>query len=250
MRYNLRIKHKPGIHNRADALSRCPDYAKRTQPEEEIGLPDHLFIHDISALDLDDAIRNAQTRNHDTITQLLNHHPLTKTAEGWTVTGRLVVVGNNELRRGVISLYHDFPTAGHPGGRKTLSMIARDYWWPEMRKDITEFVKGCAICQSTKSRTTQAKPPLYPIATTADTLPFETIALDFITKLPKSGNNDTILSITDQGCFKATIFLPCAETIDVEGTARIGSLKVDDYLVLKLLLLSHLFGFYCQSANK
>ena len=60
MRYNLRIKHKPGIHNRADALSRRPDYAKRTQPEEEIGLPEHLFIHDISALDLDDAIRNAQ----------------------------------------------------------------------------------------------------------------------------------------------------------------------------------------------
>ena len=221
MQYNLCIKHKPGIHNRADALSRRPDYAKRVQPEEEIGLPDHLFIHDISALDLDDAIRNAQTCNHDTITQLLNHHPLTKTTEGWTVTGRLVVVGNNELRRGVISLYHDFPTAGHPGEWKTLSMITRDYWWPEMRKDITEFVKGCAICQSTKSRTMQAKPPLYSISTTADTLPFKTIALDFITKLPKSGNNDTILSITDQGCSKATIFLLCTETIDAEGTTRI-----------------------------
>ena len=135
--------------------------------------------------------------------------------------GRLVVVGNNELWRGVISLYHDFSTPGHPRGWKTLSMIARDYWWPKMRKDIAEFVKRCAICQSTKSRTTQAKSPLYPIFTTADILPFETIALDFITKLPKSSNNDTILSITDQGCSKATIFLPCTETIDAEGTARI-----------------------------
>ena len=112
MRYNLRIKHKPGIHNRADALSRRPDYAKRVQPEEEIGLPDHLFIHDISALDLDDAICNTQTRNHDTITQLLNYHPLTKTTEGWTVTGCLVVVGNNKLWRGVIFLYHDISTTG------------------------------------------------------------------------------------------------------------------------------------------
>ena len=90
-----------------------------------------------------------------------------------------------------------------------------------MRKYIAEFVKGCAICQSTKSRTTQAKPPLYPISTTADTLPFKTIALDFITKLPKSGNNDTILSITNQGCSKAMIFLPCTETIDTKGTTRI-----------------------------
>ena len=146
--------------------------------------------------------------------------------EGWTVTGRLVVVGNNELRRGVISLYHDFPTAGHPGGRKTISTIARDSWWPEMRKDIAEFVKGCAICQSTKSRTTQIKPPLYPISTTINTLPFETIALDFITKLPKSNGHDTILSITNQGCSKATIFLPCAETIDTEGTARLYAKNV------------------------
>ena len=97
MWYNLHIKHKPGIHNWANALSRCPDYDKRVQPEEEIGLPEHLFIHDISALDLNDAICNAQIHNHNTITQLLNHHPLTKTAEGWTVMEHLVVVGNNKL---------------------------------------------------------------------------------------------------------------------------------------------------------
>ena len=112
MWYNLHIKHKPGIHNRADALSCHLDYAKQIQPEEEIGLSEHLFIHDISALDLDDAIHNAQTRNLDTITQLLDHHPLTKTTKGWTVMGCLIVVGNNELWRGVIFLYHDFPTTG------------------------------------------------------------------------------------------------------------------------------------------
>ena len=82
MQYNLRIKHKPGIHNQADALSHHPDYAKWVQPEEEIGLPEHLFVHDISALDLNDAICNTQICNHNTITQLLNHHPLTKTTEG------------------------------------------------------------------------------------------------------------------------------------------------------------------------
>ena len=139
----------------------------------------------------------------------------------WTMNGRLVVVGNNDLKRGVISLYHDFPTAGHPGQCKTLASITRDYWWPNMRLDTAEFVKGCATCQSTKPRTTQPKPPLYPITTKEDALPFETVAMDFITKLPTSNEYDTILSITDQGSSKAAVFLPCKEQIDALGVTRI-----------------------------
>jgi len=42
---------------------------------------------------------------------------------------------------------------------------------------------------------------------------FETVAMDFITKLPLSGGYDTILMITDTDCSKASIFIPCNETI-------------------------------------
>ena len=95
-----------------------------------------------------------------------------------------------------------------------------------MRQDVTDFVKGCAVCQSTKPRMTQPKPPLYPITTEPGTLPFETIALDFITKLPESEGNDTILTITDQACSKAALFLPCKETIDAKGVAALYAQKV------------------------
>src|SRR6266576_4850927 len=86
--------------------------------------------------------------------------------------------------------------------------------------------KGCATCQSTNPRTNQPKPPLYPITTEPRALPFETIALDFITKLPDSEGNDTILTITDQACSKATFFIPCKETIDAEGVASLYAQKV------------------------
>jgi len=95
-----------------------------------------------------------------------------------------------------------------------------------MRQDVSDFVKGCATCQSTKPRTNQPKPPLYPIAPEPRALPFETIALDFITKLPESEGNDTILTITDQACSKATFFIPCRETIDAEGVANLYAQKV------------------------
>jgi hypothetical protein len=135
-------------------------------------------------------------------------------------------VGNNDLRRGVIHLYHDFPMAGHPGGQKTLSTITKDYWWPTIRLDVIEYVKGCATCQMTKPRTTQPKPPLHPITNEPDTLPFDVIALDFITKLPDSHRHDTILSITNQGCSKAALFLPCSEQIDAQGVARLYAQNV------------------------
>ena len=54
-----------------------------------------------------------------------------------------------------------------------------------------------------------------------DTNPFEVITLDFITKLPKSQGHDTILTVTDHDCTKASVFIPCTEEITAEGTAML-----------------------------
>ena len=63
--------------------------------------------------------------------------------------------------------------------------------------------------------------PLFPISPAENARPFKTIAMDFITKLPPSGGYDTILMITDTDCSKASIFIPCNETIDSEGVAAL-----------------------------
>ncbi len=63
--------------------------------------------------------------------------------------------------------------------------------------------------------------PLYLVMTEAETRPFQTVTMDFITKLPLSEGHDTILMITDQGCMKMALFIPCVETITAEGVARL-----------------------------
>jgi hypothetical protein len=88
-----------------------------------------------------------------------------------------------------------------------------------MRLDITEYVKGCAECQRHKVNTRPTKAPLQPIYPKLEAAPFETVALDFIVKLPVSQGYDSILTITDQGCTKAAIFIPCNEDITAEETA-------------------------------
>ncbi len=50
-------------------------------------------------------------------------------------------------------------------------------------------------------------------------MPFETVALDFITKLPPSQGYDSILTITDHDCTKAVLFIPSKEAMTAEETA-------------------------------
>ena len=90
-----------------------------------------------------------------------------------------------------------------------------------MRQEITEYVKGCAECQRMKVNNRPTKAPLQPIYPRPEALPFETIALDFIVKLPVSQGYDSILTITDHDCTKASLFIPCKEEINAEGVAAL-----------------------------
>ena len=89
-----------------------------------------------------------------------------------------------------------------------------------MKKDIEEYVKGCAACQANKINTHLQKPALSPIFGEM-MKPFETVSMDFIVKLPLSCRYDTILTIMDHDCSKVALFIPCNETINTEGVAKL-----------------------------
>ena len=97
--------------------------------------------------------------------------------------------------------------------------MERYYWWPNMRKEITVYVQGCAECQRHKVNNRPTKAPLSPIYPLPEAMPFETVALDFVTKLPESQGHDSILTITDHDCTKMAVFIPCREEINAEETA-------------------------------
>ena len=126
--------------------------------------------------------------------------------------------------------FHNSPTAGHPGRDNTLALVSQHYWWLGMSTWIEQYVAGCAQCQQSKICTTKKKTPLYHILGDALMHPFNTIALDLITQLPKANEHDVILTIVDQGCSRAIIFIPCQTTITGEGVA--------------MLYLKHLFPWF------
>ena len=94
-----------------------------------------------------------------------------------------------------------------------------------MKKDVTEYIKGCTKCQAGKNQPNKPKPPLFPISSDTYSTPFTSIAMDFIVKLPPSESYDTILTITDTFS-KASIFIPCNETVNAEQTAKLYATHV------------------------
>jgi len=174
-----------------------------------------------SGYELDELVHAAQKMEDKTIRHWRMAHTLSKSGDLWTKDGTFVVVGNNALKRGVISLFHDSTMAGHPRITKTLAAIKPYYWWPGIKNFVTEYIKGCATCQMTKVNTQPTRPPLFPIATEEGALPFQTVSLDFIVKLPLSDGYDTILTITDHNCSKVAIFIPCNEEINAAGVAKV-----------------------------
>ena len=61
--------------------------------------------------------------------------------------------------------------------------------------------------------------------------------MDFIVKLPPSDSYDTILTVTDTFS-KASIFIPCNETINAKSTARLYTTYVLPHYVLPTCIIS------------
>ena len=66
--------------------------------------------------------------------------------------GKVYVLKEAELRAEIIWLHHDVLTARHREKWKTVELVTRNYWWPEVTRDIGRYVEGCNLCQKMKNR--------------------------------------------------------------------------------------------------
>jgi len=91
---------------------------------------------------LDSKVKLAQYPEQSKLKQWAPVHNLSLLdSTHWYHRTALVVVADNDLRRGVTSLFHDHETTGHTGITKTLQLISPYYWWPGMKIFVTEYIK-------------------------------------------------------------------------------------------------------------
>ena len=123
------------------------------------------------------------------------------------------------LRHKVMDEAHASPYAGHRGIFATTNALERYFFWPTLRADIEKHVRECLVCQKVKYDRHKVYGQLQPLP--VPDRPWESIAMDFITDLPRSKNgNDAIWTIIDRFS-KQAHFLPVKKTIKADHMARI-----------------------------
>ena len=184
--YNFQIIYHAGTENYlADALSRRADYAlseteKSSTQARTILTPSHF--------------------------QMIGH-----------IKTKLKTVDDSAVQVEILSSRHDGQSAGHFGFRKTLELIQRDYTWPNIRKDVRDYILSCPLCSRAKVPRNRTIGLLQPLETPRR--PWAHISLDFITDLPLSEGSDAILVIVDS-LTKMAHFIPCNKSCSSADLAK------------------------------
>jgi len=74
----------------------------------------------------------------------------------------MYVPKDEALRAEIIRLHHDIPVGGHGGQWKMVELITRNFWWPEVMKEMKQYIEGCNSYQRNKNHTEQPTGKLMP----------------------------------------------------------------------------------------
>ena len=101
-----------------------------------------------------------------------------------------------ELHPQVIQWAHTSLLSCHPGVQRTMFAISWRFWWPSIEPEVQEYIKACSVCtrNKTSSRSRMGLLQLLPIPSR----PWSDISLDFVTGLPVSQGNTTVLTVVDR----------------------------------------------------
>ncbi|KAL0156998.1 hypothetical protein M9458_048244, partial [Cirrhinus mrigala] len=134
--FNFQLSYRPGSKNsKADAISRQHQRDSTTSEAAPV-LPSNVILAPLR-WGLEERVRQSHSQNPP---------PLD------TPTGRLFVP--DTLRQEVLQWGHDSTLAGHPGVQRTITLIARAFWWRTLRRDVQLYVQACNICARSKTTNT------------------------------------------------------------------------------------------------
>jgi len=236
--YNFELIYRQGSNNgKPDSLSRRPDYIKNNEETKTenildiknvkevpcfIGVVSDLLERIIEATKTDataDDIRlyfSPQNIKND-----MSYKPFRKMNK-FKIKDNIILYNNliyipEILRLEILTKYHEKPSAGHLGIKRTLELITRNFWWPKMQDDVTKFVNSCECCARNKINRHRKYGFLQPLET--PDRPWKSIEVDFLCGLPDSKGYTVIMVVVDR--FSKMIHLiPFKQIPDAKQTAK------------------------------
>ncbi|KAI2646807.1 Transposon Ty3-G Gag-Pol polyprotein [Labeo rohita] len=99
-------------------------------------------------------------------------------------------------RHSLLGTAHQSLGSGHPGSKRTLSLLQIRYWWPSMRRDTIRYVQSCSVCAMSNSPRMLPVGKLVPLP--FPERPWSHLGVHFVTDLPSSEGNTCVLVIVDR----------------------------------------------------
>ncbi len=222
--YHFILHHKPGtLNKKADLLSRHDDHdqGKNDNGDVVVLQPAHfraLIMPTTNEVHtkVEEATQLEELWDKGIKTSLAHERGVSHEGGLLKYDGHIYVPRNHSLRGEIIAQFHDHVLAGHLDIEKTKELVLREYWWPKMKKAVEAYIKGCEVCQRTKSSMQPKATPLNP--NTVPDGPWTHIFVDMVTGLPMSNGCDALLVIVDRFS-KAIIPVACNIELSAEGWA-------------------------------
>ena len=123
-----------------------------------------------------------------------------------------------DLRPQVIHWAHTSLLTCHPGVRRTMFAISQRFWWPSMESRVREYIEACSVCARNKTSSGPRMGLLQPLP--IPSRPWSDISMDFVTGLPVSKGNTTVLTVVDRFS-KMTHFIALPKLPSAKETAQI-----------------------------
>ncbi|GLB44698.1 putative retrotransposable element tf2 155 kda protein type 1-like [Lyophyllum shimeji] len=241
--FDFVLHHRPGRSmGKPDALSRRPDHGDGSADNADIVLlkPEFFAVRALQGLiaagEEDKILRDIRRGNREGAQEdvVAKAAAALKSARSgvrsvrsaeWSedqgvlmFRGRIYVPNIPELRRRIVEQHHDSRVAGHPGRWKTLELVSRSYWWPQMSRYIGSYTSTCDLCQRTKVRRQLPMGQLHPLPIPEGR--WSVVSVDFIVELPEAHGYDAVMVVVDS-VGKRAHFIPTHTTCTAMGAANL-----------------------------
>lgn len=203
-RFQFTLSYRPGSKNgKPDALSRI--FPPPASPDSTPILPSECIVG-AATWEIESVVQEAQRGE--------------SVPEGGPAD-RLFVP--RTVRSQVLQWGHSSKLTCHPGARRTALFIRQRFWWPGLDRDTRAFVAACPECARGKASHQASAGLLQPLPVPGR--PWSHIGVDFVTGLPPSDGNTTILTIVDRFS-KAVHYVPLTKLPSALETAELLVLHV------------------------
>lgn len=102
---------------------------------------------------------------------------------------------------------------------KTEELVSRYFWWPNLQRDVREYVSTCDACQRNKAINKRPAGLLQPIPTPADR--WEQVTMDLITQLPRTKNGRDAIFVVVERLTKRVVIMATKTTVTAPELAKL-----------------------------